>query len=1715
MSNSTVFSVVVAIIVAAATAYAALMQADAVQADVTSDANQVSLTVSIAELQPVTLSQDDHYYTHFTIPSEGTTYQPDKPILPMVSRFIIVPPQAVLELSVQSDQPRTVRPDTPPLICNDNSVMLTDVQNHDNGSLYPPVIAEMSEPFVMRGVRMVKVTTYPVQYNSENGSYLIRDNITAQVRYSDGNPVNPAYHPDRSHRSREFLKFIENFAVNGSDVGRDQTDDISPYVGHYLIVSHENCLEYAAPFIEWRRKSGYKMDILSIASNMALNVNAVKELIQDRYDAYLDEGIDPFDQILLIGDRTSYYFMGAHAWQIRADEGNTLWTPGGPHADYLFACLEGDDHHPDVGFARLAAGNRELMELTVGRTLSYESQPYMEETEWFTKGSVFSQWWGNSPESAWHIGIPMNVRWGLELLERLGFDDISFYEGLEYDPNGDDIQPWLEERLNDGQNLMIGRAQVQRWRERFQVNDNVVFPIYIATNGLGDYGGDALFRTGDGDHLKGPVLSTYVYGDTPTIPMSFLWLEMVNGMLNRDLTAGWARVGAITNIERYMADYNYQGMVGAANIYLHVKTDFECYGDPGIQQWMGVPRRVTLQFPESVSPVTRLVELSVMDEDGNNPVAGAQVTLYAPGDMPDFDADEYADYEDMYMRTALSDEDGFVRFVLDDIELIEDTPLMLTVTGRDILPLFEEAEIAAPEGATVELSGYTLTEQEGNDDGEINPGELFTLNLTAINLGGEALQNVTATGESLSPWIEVDDGVVQFGDLDGGAEEDGENVIELLFHPTTPDGEARPSTNPVIKINFTADGDLNWSSAITLDPQAPCFDLFEIIGGGIIEGQDVDLNLDIANRGRMLSAPMVAEISSLGNGIIVVEDESIYEQIDAGGHEVLAGDDFLVSVSPIAIPGSMCDMMMILTGDDDFVDTVFFRLQAGQTAENEPFGPDAYGYVCFDDTDEGWELAPQYDWVEISLDERDRDFNGLSCDFDGVSDVQGFEDVGESVVVDLGFVAQMYGQQFDQITICSNGFVAIGNQEQMINFQNWPLDRAMGGGVGMIAPFWDWLELNDDAQVYYFRDAERGRFIVEWYKLRHYNLGDDDLTFELIIYDPEQHFIESGDSDILFQYREISNILGVDQGRAAWERNSPYASVGISSPDGTTGINYTWHNIYPRAAAELEERRAILFTTGIVRREGQLFGVVTDAATGDPIPDARIITGHGFVGDSDDEGRYRIENAPAEVSFTMTATAEGYLDSTRGDLVLHEDEELEVNFALLHAEFELSHQELTAGIVTEEQVSIDIPFTITNAGNGPLEWYAEKRLPDNAHLDPWELRESLSIGEVVDDSRLKGVVFIDNHYYVSGGGSSGRDDNYIYVFNRAGELVNSFLQYGDSRFGVSDLTWDGELIWGGADETFYGFTPDGEMIESFEGPYPNQAITWDPDRELLWISGKTSRTITGYTREGELVAELSRHGLTVYGFAYSPVDPGFLYVNNYVHTPGEDDQTEVNKIHIDTDEMQFVTRLNSPGKPEGAFITNMFDPYSTVLIAMENTSDPSDRINIWQLDANTAWFNMESYDGILDPAHELELTMTLDAEWLIPLQIENEMGWDAELFFTTNSMQGDISLPIRFDVMLSAPLESNPLPTEFSLTSIYPNPFNAQLNIAYDVSTTMDVTLELFDLTGRLVSTLVDAQLTAGSHTAHWDGSTMTSGIYLVRLKSEERTLTRKIVLTK
>lgn len=89
------------------------------------------------------------------------------------------------------------------------------------------------------------------------------------------------------------------------------------------------------------------------------------------------------------------------------------------------------------------------------------------------------------------------------------------------------------------------------------------------------------------------------------------------------------------------------------------------------------------------------------------------------------------------------------------------------------------------------------------------------------------------------------------------------------------------------------------------------------------------------------------------------------------------------------------------------------------------------------------------------------------------------------------------------------------------------------------------------------------------------------------------------------------------------------------------------------------------------------------------------------------------------------------------------------------------------------------------------------------------------------------------------------------------------------------------------------------------------------------------------------------------------------------------------------------------------------------------------------------------------------------------------------------------------------------LPTEFALAQNYPNPFNPSTILKFNLPVASQVNLDIYNVLGQRVTTLVDARLEAGEHQYEWDGSSSSTGVYFYRIQTENNVETKKMILLK
>jgi len=96
----------------------------------------------------------------------------------------------------------------------------------------------------------------------------------------------------------------------------------------------------------------------------------------------------------------------------------------------------------------------------------------------------------------------------------------------------------------------------------------------------------------------------------------------------------------------------------------------------------------------------------------------------------------------------------------------------------------------------------------------------------------------------------------------------------------------------------------------------------------------------------------------------------------------------------------------------------------------------------------------------------------------------------------------------------------------------------------------------------------------------------------------------------------------------------------------------------------------------------------------------------------------------------------------------------------------------------------------------------------------------------------------------------------------------------------------------------------------------------------------------------------------------------------------------------------------------------------------------------------------------------------------------------------------------------------NETPKEFVLYPNYPNPFNPETKISFGLPNSSHVKIEIYDIAGRSVRTLIDGVMACGYHQVTWNGKNdigdlVSTGVYLCRLDASGYRKTLKLVFAK
>jgi hypothetical protein len=152
------------------------------------------------------------------------------------------------------------------------------------------------------------------------------------------------------------------------------------------------------------------------------------------------------------------------------------------------------------------------------------------------------------------------------------------------------------------------------------------------------------------------------------------------------------------------------------------------------------------------------------------------------------------------------------------------------------------------------------------------------------------------------------------------------------------------------------------------------------------------------------------------------------------------------------------------------------------------------------------------------------------------------------------------------VRISTDGWIALGSGTQVAP-ENFPLPK-QDDIRNMVCAFWDDLFStypDETGKIYYYNDAANHRFIIEWDNVKHAADTLNNETFQVLLLDPAYHPTQTGDGEIIFQYKKVEEPGG--------------CTIGIEDNTETIALQYVFDDIYDITATEVRDNYALKFTT--------------------------------------------------------------------------------------------------------------------------------------------------------------------------------------------------------------------------------------------------------------------------------------------------------------------------------------------------------------------------------------------------------------------------------------------------------------------------------------------------------------------------------------------------------
>lgn len=1025
------------------------------------------------------------------------------PEIHVFSRLVNLPNQGNYIISnIKFDQ-EIIELDHPLFPNGFNESKQININEYNKDDWFPTDLVTVSAPNIMGAYRFSQIAVYPLQYNPANHQIKLIKNIEIELILDESISVNPKIKQSNTGSFSMAAKKILNTEL----IVRNEQN------GQYLFIIQDDVASLLDPLLRWKEKLGYKTRVATL-SETGSSADEIKFFLQNAYNNW---EIPP-EYVVLVGD-----IDGSIAVPSFFVEG--YYTPWDV-SDHKYSLLEGEDYFPDIYVGRLSARTQLELNTIISKIINYERNPIID-NNWQNKAMMLSyidDWYGyfSARETV------MAVREKLLDFEFTAVDTfISPYQ------SGVTV---LANMINNGYTFLNYRGAGGPgywWGNYGPLFD--IYGIESLTNGFklpmvtsitcggGDFAnsnypscfGETWLKAGSPANPKGAIgFIGPSELDTKTPFNNTNDMGIYQGITQEGVTRCGEMLlrGKMELYNNYPSCHAWGNSNNSDQFYFYV---YNLLGDPGLQVLTETPKIFDISVDDEIPSYSNYIEIQILLIDEDRSGFSVAVTN-----------------SDSLIATGNSNEEGFVNIPID----LEAGTYEVTASKYGFVPVTAEIQVINQD--MVVLTDYTCP--------EIIPDETLTITADIFNSSNSTANDIQIQINAEDDFITIVSGTYSLAELAAG-----ENAIcnfEIEIDPLWRDGS---QTEIFLDIFSDLGEDTFYIPLLIISPQFAVSNfIVDEPNGNMLQNEVSTFDLEFLNSGNYDAEETSVELLALSNNFEIINGNSNCNSLSVG-ENVLIETPFEIDVGN-AISGELAKFKFVISNGNDILQELFYSYPIGVINEESPTFGDQ-GYIAIESSDVGNFTAPVYNWIEINPSIGGQ---GTAVTGGHVTGTDGF-----TKTLDLPFEFQYFGKVNNQISVCSNGWITMGNTD-LVFFRNKNIPSGVGAKA-MIAPFWDNLI---NGQVFSYYDEDEDIFIIEWYNFRNNNYSYQ--TFQVIFYDPLHYPSLNGNGDILFQYQEVNNNDQYDN----------YATIGIENDTQTEGLLLTFSNIYAPTMHEIEDETAIIFT---------------------------------------------------------------------------------------------------------------------------------------------------------------------------------------------------------------------------------------------------------------------------------------------------------------------------------------------------------------------------------------------------------------------------------------------------------------------------------------------------------------------------------------------------------